>query len=271
MTDTTTSPEPLMNARPLGGFARVDINDLHPSPANPRDRLTDIDGLAMSMREAGMIQPIIAQNIPGIGLQILAGHRRHAAAKRLGWPDVPVIIRRDMLPDDELLSMLIENGQRAGLDPIEEARALKRLTDQGKSQNEIAAKIGRSNAHVSMRLALLRLPIEEQEALRAGHLKVTHAVDKARLASGRTRGKSKSAQRAWHFAHTHELANRAQARCNRLGHKSGRRVSGGIACGECWESVIRADEREHLHTVSNTRGQCALCDTPLDAEAGEVA
>lgn len=259
-------------ATALAGFARVDLTDLHPSPNNPRERLTDIDGLALSMRESGLIQPIIAQRIPGrTGLQIIAGHRRHAAALRLGWTDVPVIIRRDMLPDAELLAMLVENGQRAGLDPIEEARAYRRLIDSGLGQAEIAAKVGRSTFTVSTRLSLLALPIEEQEALRANVTTIGSALDQARLASGRTRAKTKAVDRAWHFAHTNPLAAQAKARCTRIGHKLGRRVTGGIACGECWESVIRANEREHLNTVSNQRGRCVLCDVAHDPDRGDAA
>lgn len=119
-------------ATALAGFARVPVADLHPSPNNPRETLRDIDELALSIREVGLVQPIIAQKIPGKpGFQIIAGHRRHAAVIRLGWDDVPTIVRRDMLPDAELLAMLVENGQRAGLDPIEEARALNRLKTGG--------------------------------------------------------------------------------------------------------------------------------------------
>lgn len=249
-----------MTTRPLNGLALIPLDQVKPSPNNPRERLTDIDELALSMRECGLIQPIVVQRLKGETYQIIAGHRRHAAAQRLKWTDIPAIIRRDMLPDEELLAMLVENGQRAGLDPIEEARALKRLVAQGMPQYEVAAKIGRSGAHVSLRLGLLRLSIEEQEQVRAGHLKVTHAAEKAKVDAGTTRKRSKATDRAWHFSHTHPLATNAAARCNRLGHKTGRRVSGGIACGECWESVIRADERGHIHDAA-AKGICPICDS----------
>lgn len=83
--------------------------------------------------------------------------------------------------------MLVENGQRAGLDPIEEARALRRLKTQGSTDAEIARRIGRSQSYVSGRLALLALPAEEQEELRAGQAAITPMVAKARATSARGR------------------------------------------------------------------------------------
>lgn len=256
----------------LTGLAAVAIGRLRPSPNNPRENLTGIDDLALSIREAGLIQPIVAQRIPGhSGLQIVAGHRRWAACQKLGWTKVPCIIRRDMLPDEELLTMLVENGQRAGLDPIEEARALNRLKSGGLRDIEIARKIGRSQSYVSARLALLMLPVEEQEEIRVGAVAVTPMVAKARAMGGKVRrGRVNGEKRVAHLGPEHGLVHLAKARCRRLGHslKGGKGV-GGVACGECWESVIRADERAHLHTQSEQRGRCVLCDTtttPIDRQ-----
>lgn len=242
----------------------VPLTELHPSPNNPREHLTDIDSLAQSIYEQGIIQPLVVQKIPGVdGFRIVAGHRRYAAAQRIRLAEVPCVIRKDMLPDEELLAMLVENGQRAGLDPIEEGRALQRLKSSGLSDKEIAAKVGRSTAHVWQRIKLLSLPIEEQEQLRAKAITIGAAVDKARTDSGSMykprQGREKSAA---HLSLTHDLGVKARARCQRLGHKSkGAKSVGGIACGECWESVIRADERHQLHAQSADRGRCVLCDT----------
>lgn len=254
--------------QPLGGLAAVPVGEIQPSPNNPRENLTGIDELAVSIRENGLIQPIILQRIPGQRkLQILAGHRRFAAVLRLGWPKIPAIIRRDMLPDEELLLMLVENGQRAGLDPIEEARALSRLKSQGLVDKEIGLKIGRSQNYVSGRLALLTLPVEEQEELRAGFGTITGAVIKARTDSGRVRPGAKGKKGPAHLATRHPLAVKVASRCRAKGHKRGQGSSvGGVGCGECWESVIRADEREQLNHQSNTRGRCVLCDTTHDPD-----
>lgn len=262
----TTTAEP----QALSGLAAIPTNQIHPSPNNPRERLTDIEGLGQSIRENGLIQPIIVQRIPGKpGYQIVAGHRRYAAVRKLGWTKVPAIIRRDMLPDEELLAMLVENGQRAGLDPIEEARALNRLKHQlGVSDAQIATKVGYSQAKVSMRLALLSLAPEDQEAVRVGETTLRAATDRARITSGRAKPGAKGKTGPAHLAAHHPLANRASACCRSLGHKVNSPKSvGGVACGACWESVIRANEREQLHTLSNTRGRCVLCDVPHDRVA----
>lgn len=270
----TTTTNDYTEAKSLSGLHAVPIGEVHPSPNNPRETLTDIDNLALSMRESGMLQPIVAQKIPGRpGYQIIAGHRRYAAALRLGWAKVPVIVRREMLPDEELLAMLVENGQRAGLDPIEEARALNRLKQAGLSDTDIGRKIGRSNAYVWGRIKLLALPVEEQEQLRAGTTTIGAAIDKAKTDSGSTykprKGREKSPT---HLSLTHTLGGKARARCQRLGHKSkGAKSVGGVACGECWEQVIRADERTHLHNESERRGRCVLCDTDHDPDNTEPA
>ena len=165
--------------------------------------------------------------------------------------------------------MLVENGQRANLDPIEEARALSKLKAQGMNDTEIGRKIGRSSAHAWARLKLLTLTIEEQEQLRAGAITIGAAVDKAKTDAGATRkpraGREKSAA---YLSLNHTLGSKARARCQRLGHKSkGAKSVGGVACGECWESVIRADERAELHKQSNDRGRCVLCDVEHDPDA----
>lgn len=239
----------------------VPLTQLHPSPNNPRQNLTEIAELAQSIEENGLIQPIIVQDVPGQdGYQIVSGHRRYAACTRLKWAQIPCIVRRDMLPDEELVTMLVENGQRAGLDPVEEARALSMLKAGGHSDVDVGRRIGRSQGYVSRRLALLSLPVEEQEQLRAGLITIGAATLKAQIDSGRTRPRKKQLP-VQYLSISHDLAPRVRSRCQRLGHKSkGAASVGGIACGECWESVIRADEREHLNKVSADRGSCALCD-----------
>lgn len=256
---------------PLKGLVMCPVDELQPSPNNVREQLKGIDELAQSIYEMGMIQPIVAQRIPGQDkLQILAGHRRYAAALRIRMTEVPVIVRRDMLPDNELLAMLVENGQRHGLDPIEEARALARLKTSGLSDSEIGRKIGRPQIYVSNRLILLSLPLEEQEQVRTGTTTLAAATSKARVDSGRTRAGAKGKKSAQHLSIHHDLGTRARARCQRLGHKAkGAASVGGIACGECWESVIRADEREQLHHQSNARGRCVLCDVVHDASSAK--
>lgn len=259
----TPAPGPrLVRADALSGLQRVAVGDLHPDPDNPREGLTGITELAESIEQAGLIQPIIVRTSPG-GLVVVAGHRRLEAVKRLGWTSVEVVIRKPMESDDVLQQMLVENGQRAGLDPIEEARALKRLkTQRGCSDHELARMVGMSQATASGRLALLSLPIEEQEAIRAGITTLREATATARLVSGRVRPGAIGKPSAAHLSPHHPLGALAKARCVRLGHKRhGSASVGGMACGACWESVIRANEREHLQEHMANRGECPVCGT----------
>lgn len=237
-----------MSTTPLGGFLAIPVNDIHPSPDNPRDALHDIDGLALSIKARGLIQPLVVQRIPGrSGVRIVAGHRRHAAVQRLGWTAVPCIVRRDMLPDEELLAMLVENGQRAGLDPIEEARALKQLVNSGMKVAEVAQEIGRPGSYVSGRLMLLELPVGEQEEVRAGHFTLTYATNTVRAARKAQRekqsptqrpvGRPKGATTKPYFGDTHPLAGTVRARCD---HRGTPKVA-GTGCGPCWEAVLRED------------------------------
>ena len=231
----------------LAGLAAIPIEQVHPSPTNPRERLTDIDDLAQSIRENGLIQPLVVQRIPGRpGVQIVAGHRRHAAVLQLGWAKVPCVVRRDLLPDEELLAMLVENGQRASLDPIEEARALRRLRQAGMPDAEIARKVGRSISTIRARLLLLNLPPAEQEEVRAGHYSLQHAAGKVRAEREAARrkenpvakpvGRPRGAKTKPHFGDSHPLAGSVRRSCD---HR-GRPKVGGVGCGPCWEAVIRS-------------------------------
>lgn len=232
---------------PLAGLVALDVAEVHASPANPRrDNYVDVDDLALSIRENGLIQPIVVQKVPGEdGYRIVAGHRRFAAVVRLGWTKVPAIVRRDMLPDEELLAMLVENGQRTDLDPIEEARAIRQLMAGGLTEADVARRIGRARSTVMSRLALLKLPVQEQEQIRAGHLPPTRALATATAArqeerlrqAGRPVGRPKGRATTPYFSEAHPLAKAVREQCD---HR-GRPKVGKVGCGPCWEQVIRED------------------------------
>jgi len=195
----------------------------------------------------------------GTRLVVVMGHRRLAAIRLLKWTDVDVIVRGAMAPDDVLAAMLIENGQRAGLDPIQEARALHRLGVQkgAVSHAAIGQLVGRNQVYVSNRLALLDLTAEDQEQIRAGTMKLTEATHRGRMNAGTIR--AKGIPRGWHLGPAHDLANKVKARCIAQGHPRGRTV-GAMGCGECWEAVIRTDERRALRDQSATEGApCPTC------------
>jgi ParB family chromosome partitioning protein len=229
-------------------FELLDVEDLHPDPDNVRDDLGDLSELAASIRDVGILQPIVARLVDN-KLIIVMGHRRHAAARLAGVYQVPVIIRTaEMDPDEVLAAMILENGQRLNLDPIEEARALARLKRADDSSDQLLAeRISKSQPYVSGRLALLSLTPAQQAAVRAGTLSLTRAVKLGRDQGGTTtpgaHGKKSAAHLDWH----HPLAEKAAILCEHNGHhknKPGR--PGGVACGECWEAVIRADERDRV-------------------------
>lgn len=235
---------------------RVPCHQLLADPDNPREHLEDIDELADSIRSVGLLQPIVARTA-GDRLYVVAGHRRLAAVRHLQWTDVPCIVRGPMRPDHVLAAMLIENGQRTDLDPIEEAHGLAKLKAQhGHTDSDLARMIGRSIAFVSNRLALLHLTADEQAEVRAGQLGVTHATRRGRLNAGKVL--TQKAARDWHLSDTHDLAAQVKARCARLNHKGGRKI-GAIGCGECWETVIRATERAALIKAFHDSGVCPTC------------
>ena len=154
----------------------LDIDRLVPNPRQPRTQIDEqpLEELAQSIRANGVIQPILARQA-GDQFEIVAGERRWRAAQRAGLLKVPVIVRE--VPDDRLLQVaLIENIQREDLNPIEEANAYRRLSDDlAMSQEEIATAVGKDRATIANYLRLLRLPAEVRQQVSAGALDMGHA------------------------------------------------------------------------------------------------
>lgn len=151
----------------------VAVTDLTPNRFQPRTEFDDarLDELAESIRTQGVIQPLVVAVKPGGGYTIVAGERRWRASQRAGLTEVPVVVRQ-VGDDRELLELaLVENLQRADLDPLEEAEAYRQLaTTFDLSQEEIAGRVGKSRSAVANALRLLNLPPEIQDALRDGRL-----------------------------------------------------------------------------------------------------
>jgi ParB family transcriptional regulator, chromosome partitioning protein len=162
------------------------IELLRASPNNPRKHFADadLDELAKSIRDKGMLQPIVVRPLANGEHEIVAGERRWRAAQRAGVHDVPVLIRE--LSDGEALEIaLIENIQRSDLNPLEEARAYGLLLEQfNYTQQQLAESIGKSRSHIANTLRLLNLPQSvrqqiEQGSLTAGHARALVATDSA--------------------------------------------------------------------------------------------
>jgi ParB family chromosome partitioning protein len=157
----------------------VDIDLLSPNRQQPRRTMDDprLDALSDSIKANGMIQPIVVRKLDR-GYQIIAGERRWRAAQRAGLGRVPVVIR-DVPPGDDkqLLEVaLIENIQRENLNPIEEAEAYRRLSDEFQlSQEAIAAAVGKDRTSVANYLRLLKLPDEVRAEVAGGRLSMGHA------------------------------------------------------------------------------------------------
>jgi ParB family chromosome partitioning protein len=156
---------------------RLPLTQLRPNPNQPR-RLFDetaLDELAASIREHGILQPIIVEAADDGTLLIIAGERRFRAAERAGLTEVPVILR-SYTAGERLEISLIENIQRADLNPIEEATAYRQLMDiTGLSQDEIAFKVGKNRSTVANVLRLLKLPANMRESLQSGVISAGHA------------------------------------------------------------------------------------------------
>lgn len=244
---------------PLSALQALLNHHGYPDPDNLRDNPTDdVDDLAASIQANGLFQPIVARTNDTGQLVIVAGHRRYAALQRLRWTHVDVVVRAPMRTDEVLAAMLIENGQRRDLDPIEEARGLARLAALHHLKSpDLAKKVGRSQPFVSSRLALLDLTPEQQDELRSGSLGIVAATELARHQSGKTRTPRDKAVTVSYFGPTNTLASRVKARCHAKGHKA--RVAGGVGCGSCWEAVIRTDERRSLQDLNAHRTDCVTC------------
>jgi ParB family chromosome partitioning protein len=158
---------------------RAPIENLQPNPRNPRRDFTDaeLDELANSIRERGIIQPIVVRAAPGGGdtFEIIAGERRWRAAQRAGQHDVPITIV-DANDVQSLEFALIENIQRANLNAMEEASGYLALMDDfNRTQDDVAQIVGKSRPHVANTLRLLKLPEPVQQLLRSGKLSAGHA------------------------------------------------------------------------------------------------
>jgi ParB family chromosome partitioning protein len=172
--DDTSEESVIQDARTL---RHLPIESLKANPNNPRKRFADedLEDLCRSIREKGLLQPIVVRPAGPGDYEIVAGERRWRAAQRAGVHDVPVLVR-DLSDGEALEIALVENIQRSDLNPLEEARAYSLLLEQfSYTQQQLADSIGKSRSHIANTLRLLTLPESVRQQIESGSLTAGHA------------------------------------------------------------------------------------------------
>jgi ParB family chromosome partitioning protein len=166
-----------LNTVPGITFAEIELNQIKPNAKQPRQVFEEesLNELTFSLKEIGLLQPIVVRAVSNNEYEIVAGERRFRAAKLAGFTKIPALIR-DTQDTHMLRDALLENLHRAQLNPLEEAAAYQQLLeDFGGTQEELAAKLGRSRPQVTNTMRLLKLPPTVQKRVAAGVLSSGHA------------------------------------------------------------------------------------------------
>jgi len=159
------------------GLMEVPLNAVAPNPKQPRTRFDDdtIAALAASIREVGILQPLVVRRAGDGRYELIAGERRLRAAKAAGLASVPIVLR-DSEDADLLREALIENIHREDLNPIEQAEAFRALLEElGLKQEELADRVGVSRSHIANTIRLLALPLDVQQLLADDKITAGHA------------------------------------------------------------------------------------------------
>ena len=166
------------NSSPSTGLSFLPVDQITPNPRQPRLQMdaSELQGLAESIREHGVLQPIVVTGDPGGGnYTLIAGERRLRASIMAGLESIPAVIRQ-VSEQERLEFALIENIQRADLSPLDTAEAYEQLAEEfGLRHEDIAARVGKSRESISNTLRLLRLPPEVKKALRDQQISEGHA------------------------------------------------------------------------------------------------
>src|SRR5688572_21903073 len=162
---------------PAGDVRTIPVSGIVPNPLQPRKSFseTELEELAGSIRESGLLQPLVVRAAGPGRFELIAGERRLRSIQRLGWREVPVVVRE---VDDEALLVLalVENLQREELNPLEEAEGYRQLVERfGLTQEEIAQAVGKERSTVANLLRLLKLPPSIRKLLESGQLSMGHA------------------------------------------------------------------------------------------------
>lgn len=176
-TDATEAATADLVAVPGARLVSVDPNEIVPNPRQPRTNFDpdDLAELVHSIREFGVLQPVVVRTNEDGAYELIMGERRTRAAREAGLTSIPAIVR-DTADEDLLRDALLENLHRSQLNPLEEASAYQQLLDDfGITQEQLATRIGRSRPQISNTIRLLKLPVPVQQRVAAGVLSAGHA------------------------------------------------------------------------------------------------
>ena len=166
-------------AAPRDQLLRLKVEQLRPNPEQPREVFDEraLEGLSQSLRQHGVLLPLVARKDDDGGYVLIAGERRWRAARQAGMTEVPVVVKAQMPTDVEQLELaLIENLQREDLDALECAAGYQRLLQRhGYTQEQVAERVGKDRATIANALRLLKLPDAGRDALRSGRISAGHA------------------------------------------------------------------------------------------------
>jgi ParB family transcriptional regulator, chromosome partitioning protein len=170
-------PEPELVSVPGARLVQVDPHAIVPNPRQPRTTFDpdELSELVHSVREFGVLQPVVVRQLDDGTYELIMGERRTRAAREAGLATIPAVVR-DTADEDLLRDALLENLHRSQLNPLEEASAYQQLLeDFGITQEALATRIGRSRPQISNTIRLLRLPVPVQQRVAAGVLSAGHA------------------------------------------------------------------------------------------------
>ncbi len=173
------APSPTPAAEPRSALRSLPLALIRPNPLQPRKEFSaaDLADLEASIRSNGLLQPVTVR-VAGAGYELIAGERRFRAVTRIGWSEIPAIVRGAAETDDKaaLTLALVENLQRADLNPIEEGEGYQQLISQfSLTQQEVADVVGKDRSTVANTLRLLALPSTVRRMVREGELTIGHA------------------------------------------------------------------------------------------------
>jgi ParB family chromosome partitioning protein len=182
----------------------LDVGKLRVSKLNPRRGPGDVAELAASIRKVGLLQPLLVTPDGNAGYLVLAGQRRLAAAKEVGLARVPCVVRR-MDEREREVAMLVENVHRLDLTPLEQATVYVRLMKlYGLSQYEVGEAVGKSQTHISMHLAYLRLPKETIRRCEVAEISFSEAMGLGDYRDFKHKPKKPQGRKSLHSLQGHE-------------------------------------------------------------------